>query len=55
MQGNGFYILVIEGKILVNNQELEKRDAIGIWNCNELEIKALEPSRFLIIEVPMQQ
>lgn len=53
-QGNGFYILVIEGKIMANNHELEKRDAIGIWNCNELEIKALNSSKFLIIEVPMQ-
>lgn len=54
-EGNGFYVMVIEGKITVNNQELGTRDAIGVWNCNELEIKAIEASKFLIIDVPMQQ
>ena len=54
-QGNGFYIMNIEGEIEVNGEKLEKRDAIGIWETNEIEIKANTNSRFLIIEIPMEQ
>ncbi len=54
-EGNGFYIMNIEGKIEVNGEKLEKRDAIGIWETNELKIKANSDSRFLIMEIPMEQ
>ena len=54
-KGNGFYIMNIEGEIEVNGEKLEKRDAIGIWETNELEIKANSDSRFLIMEIPMEQ
>jgi redox-sensitive bicupin YhaK (pirin superfamily) len=54
-EGNGFYIMNIEGEIEVNGEKLEKRDAIGIWETNEIEIKANSDSRFLIMEIPMEQ
>ncbi len=54
-KGNGFYIMNIEGEIEVNGEKLEKRDAIGIWETNEIEIKANTNSRFLILEIPMEQ
>ncbi|MEY4432280.1 MAG: hypothetical protein RLZZ44_410 [Bacteroidota bacterium] len=54
-EGNGFYIMNIEGEIEVNGEKLEKRDAIGIWETNEVEIKANADSRFLIMEIPMEQ
>lgn len=54
-EGNGFYIMNIEGEIEVNGEKLEKRDAIGIWETNEIEIKALSDSLFLIMEIPMEQ
>lgn len=50
---NGFYIITIEGEIEVNDTTLEKRDAIGIWETNELVIKATTQSKFLIMEIPM--
>lgn len=53
-EDNGFYIMNIEGEIEVNGEKLEKRDAIGIWETNELEIKANSDSRFLIMEIPME-
>jgi hypothetical protein len=34
---------------------LEKRDAVGIWETNEIEIKATTDSKFLIMEIPMEQ
>ena len=54
-EGNGFYIMNIEGEIEVEGTKLDKRDAIGIWETNEIEIKANTNSRFLIMEIPMEQ
>jgi redox-sensitive bicupin YhaK (pirin superfamily) len=54
-EGNGFYIMNIEGEIEVKGEKLEKRDAIGIWETNEIEIKANSNARFLVMEIPMEQ
>ncbi len=53
-EGNGFYIMNIEGEITVNSEILEKRDAIGIWDTLNIEIKAITNSKFLIMEIPMK-
>jgi redox-sensitive bicupin YhaK (pirin superfamily) len=53
-EGNGFYIMNIEGEIEVNGEKLEQRDALGIWETNELDIKANEASKFLVMEIPME-
>ncbi len=52
---NGFYIMNIEGEIEVNGQNLQKRDALGLWETNEIEIKAHTDAKFLVMEVPMEQ
>jgi hypothetical protein len=52
-EGNGFYIMPIEGEIEVNGQILETRDAIGIWNLETLDFKAKTASTFLVMEIPM--
>ena len=54
-EGNGFYIMNIEGEIEVNGEKLERRDAIGIWATNEIEIKANTAAKFLVMEIPMEQ
>ena len=54
-EDNGFYIMNIEGEIEVNGEKLERRDAIGFWETNEIEIKANSDSSFLIMEIPMEQ
>jgi len=51
--GNGVYMMVIEGRIEVNKEQLGKRDAIGISGTDEFEFTATEPSSVLIIDVPM--
>lgn len=53
--GNGFYIMNIEGEIEINGQKLEKRDAIGIWETNEIQVKANSNAKFLVMEIPMEQ
>jgi len=44
----------IEGEIEVNGEKIEQRDAIGIWETSELEIKANSAAKFLVMEIPME-
>lgn len=53
-QGNGVYIFVLEGQVEVANQTLSKRDGMGIWSMDTLQVKATETSRVLLMEVPME-
>lgn len=52
-KGNGLYVFLIEGKIEIAGETLGKRDAIGLEDLNNIEIKAAEKSEVLLIEVPM--
>lgn len=51
---NGFYVFVISGDITVNNQSLNKRDGLGLWETEKLNIKADSNARVLIMEIPME-
>lgn len=51
--GNGVYIMVIEGEIQIGDQKLEKRDAIGIYQTEKVEISCKQNAKMLVIEVPM--
>ncbi|HYK75597.1 MAG TPA: pirin family protein [Daejeonella sp.] len=51
---NGAYVFVIEGKIELDGQVLGRRDAAGIYNTSNFDFKALEDSRVLVIDVPME-
>ena len=50
---SGIYLFLINGRVEVLNESLFKRDAIGIYNTDEIEIRISERSKFIIIEVPM--
>jgi quercetin 2,3-dioxygenase len=50
---HGAYVFVIEGKVNVEGQPLNKRDALGISETNAFEIKADVTSDVIIFEVPM--
>jgi redox-sensitive bicupin YhaK (pirin superfamily) len=52
-RGNGVYAFVIEGKATINGQQLNKRDALGVWNVNALDIQFDEKSELLLMDVPM--
>ncbi|MEM8999721.1 MAG: pirin family protein [Bacteroidota bacterium] len=51
---NGVYAFVLEGKIEINGQRLEKRDGLGIWDTQKLDFKSVTQSRVLLMEVPMK-
>ena len=52
---NGVYLFLIEGEIEVNNQTLKARDAMGINDFDQFEIKINTKSKILLVEVPMNQ
>jgi len=50
---NGFYIFVVDGSIEVSGKSLNKRDAIGVWDIDSVDVAAHESLEVIIIEVPM--
>lgn len=52
-KSNGVYVFLIEGDAEVEGTILKKRDAVGIWNTSSLSLEFKNPSKVLLIEVPM--
>lgn len=50
---NGFYIFLVDGSIEVSGNNLNKRDAIGIWQTDDIQILAIENSEVIIVETSM--
>jgi redox-sensitive bicupin YhaK (pirin superfamily) len=50
---NGVYVFVLKGDATVNNQSLNNRDGLGVWDVNQLDIKADSNAELLLMEVPM--
>ncbi|MDP2067813.1 MAG: pirin family protein [Lutibacter sp.] len=53
-ENHGLYVMVVEGEIDIENENLGKKDAIGISDAKSVNIKAKSASELLFIEVPMQ-
>lgn len=51
--GNGLYAFVLEGEAEIEGQQLERRDGFGIWDTDQVNIKASAGARILLMEVPM--
>ena len=54
LKGNGVFIQVIEGSVEVSGETLNKRDAIGISEEENISLSFSTDARILIIEVPME-
>jgi redox-sensitive bicupin YhaK (pirin superfamily) len=52
--GNGVYLFVLNGNVTVNGQSLFKRDAIGVWDVDALDIVSNTDAEVLLIDVPMK-
>ncbi len=50
---NGVYAFILEGQAEIEGQALEKRDGLGIWDINTLEIQTESNTEILLMEVPM--
>lgn len=51
--GNGNFLFVLEGSINLDNEYLNERDAIGLYDTDDFNFSASSNTNFLIIEVPM--
>ncbi|HWD90306.1 MAG TPA: pirin family protein [Mucilaginibacter sp.] len=52
--GNGAFIFQIEGESGVDGSDLNKRDAIGVYDTSSFTIETKSSSRILIMEIPMR-
>lgn len=52
--GNGVYAFILKGDFTINGHELNQRDGLGIWDVDQLDIKAnSQDAEILLMEVPM--
>lgn len=51
--GNGVYVFVLAGDVTIANQKLNKRDGFGVWDTDQIDIKADSDTKLLLMEVPM--
>lgn len=51
---NGVYAFVISGEVTINNEKLNPRDGMGIWEVSDLNIVANSDSELLLMEIPME-
>lgn len=51
---NGVYFFIIEGSAKIGETLLNKRDALGIWECTQFTITVNKASKLLLIEVPLK-
>ncbi len=51
--GNGVYAFVINGEVKINDEVLQRRDAIGLSEMERINIEATADAEVLLMEVPM--
>ena len=52
-KGNGVYAFVLSGDVTINEQKLNARDGLGIWDTDKLNIIADSNTELLLMDVPM--
>ena len=50
---NGVYIFVLEGAVQIAGNILERRDGLGVWETDKIEIETQPNTQLLLMEVPM--
>ncbi|WP_347838228.1 pirin family protein [uncultured Draconibacterium sp.] len=53
-EGNGLFVMVIDGQVTISGNKLSARDALGIWEMNKIEVEATSDARILLMDLPMQ-
>lgn len=51
--GNGLYAFVISGNVTIGGEQLDARDAVGIWEAEKIDIHAESDAEVLLMDVPM--
>ncbi|MBU2526273.1 MAG: pirin family protein [Bacteroidetes bacterium] len=52
-EGNGVYLMVINGNVNVAEETLNSRDALGVSEFSELKIDFINETSLLILDIPM--
>jgi redox-sensitive bicupin YhaK (pirin superfamily) len=52
--GNGVYAFILDGEVVINNEVLAKRDGMGVWDTDRIQVTATKDARVLLMEVPMR-
>ena len=53
-KGNGVYVFVIKGGVIINTQQLEAKDGFGIWNVDQFDIQSTaSDTELLVMEIPL--
>ena len=52
-EGNGVYAFILEGEVEIEGEKLSRRDGMGIWDTDSIDVKASENARVLLMELPM--
>jgi len=50
---HGIYIFLLEGEIKIGTETLSAKDAIGIWETENVQLTTNKNSKILVVEVPM--
>ncbi|WP_046758063.1 pirin family protein [Kordia jejudonensis] len=50
---HGIYVFLLEGEITIGEDTLSTKDAIGIWDTENVQISTNSDSKILVVEVPM--
>jgi quercetin 2,3-dioxygenase len=54
-KGNGVFCFLLNGEMKVHNNLLQKRDAIGLWDLDSIDLVSLsDDSEILVMDVPMK-
>ena len=51
--GNGVYVFLLDGEVVVNDIVMNRRDGLGISETDALTIKANSNAKLLLMDVPM--
>lgn len=52
--GNGLYIFVLKGSAKVGDQLIDTRDALGVWDTENVTIEVNKGAEILLMDVPME-
>lgn len=52
-EGNGVYAFVIKGDLKFNDEILNERDGMGVWDLKKITLQAQSDTEILLMEVPM--
>lgn len=53
-KGNGVYVFVIKGGVIIDTQQLEAKDGFGIWNVDQFDIQSTaSDTELLVMEIPL--